>query len=82
MLTLLMTVCTSQPWNGMQLGLSIVDVCRACLEYLWVSGRQPEIIHAHEWQLSAVPMLYWWAAVTDCTHAYPRTTQTLTIFSK
>ena len=32
---------------------------RACLEYLRVSGRQPEIIHAHEWQLSAVPMLYW-----------------------
>ncbi|KAK9918038.1 hypothetical protein WJX75_000711 [Coccomyxa subellipsoidea] len=32
---------------------------RACLEYLKISGRQPEVIHAHEWQLSAVPMLYW-----------------------
>ncbi|EIE18024.1 soluble starch synthase [Coccomyxa subellipsoidea C-169] len=32
---------------------------RACLEFLKISGRQPEIIHAHEWQLSAVPMLYW-----------------------
>ena len=35
--------------------------CRACLEYLKVSGQQPDIIHAHEWQLSAVPMLYWCA---------------------
>ncbi|BDA42114.1 Glycogen synthase 1 [Coccomyxa sp. Obi] len=32
---------------------------RACLEFLRISGRQPEVIHAHEWQLSAVPMLYW-----------------------
>jgi hypothetical protein len=47
---------------------------RACLEYLRVSGRQPEVIHAHEWQLSAVPMLYWCgvffyeigAAACDC----------------
>ena len=34
---------------------------RACLEYLRISGRNPDIIHAHEWQLSAVPMLYWCA---------------------
>lgn len=33
--------------------------CRACLEYLRVTNRNPEIIHVHEWQLSAVPMLYW-----------------------
>eukprot|EP00891_Asterochloris_glomerata_P000624 jgi/Astpho2/624/fgenesh1_pm.00013_%23_17_t len=32
---------------------------RACLEYLAVAGLQPDIIHVHEWQLSAVPMLYW-----------------------
>ena len=32
---------------------------RACLEFLKLSGRQPDIIHAHEWQASAVPMLYW-----------------------
>ncbi|KAK9846522.1 hypothetical protein WJX81_005900 [Elliptochloris bilobata] len=32
---------------------------RACLEYLSASGRKPDIIHVHEWQLSAVPMLYW-----------------------
>ncbi|CAK0748133.1 hypothetical protein CVIRNUC_001816 [Coccomyxa viridis] len=32
---------------------------RACLEYLRVEGKNPDIIHAHEWQLSAIPMLYW-----------------------
>jgi len=39
----------------------VAGLCRACLEFLKISGRQPEIIHAHEWQLSAVPMLYWYA---------------------
>ena len=24
-----------------------------------MAGLQPDIIHVHEWQLSAVPMLYW-----------------------
>lgn len=33
--------------------------CRAALELLVVSGRRPDIIHAHEWQCSAVPMLFW-----------------------
>ncbi len=33
--------------------------CRASLEYLVHSGRRPDIIHAHEWQSSAVPMLFW-----------------------
>jgi starch synthase len=33
--------------------------CRAALEYLVHSGRRPDIIHAHEWQASAVPMLFW-----------------------
>ena len=33
--------------------------CRASLEYLKVSGAKPDIIHVHEWQTSAVPMLYW-----------------------
>ena len=33
--------------------------CRACLEYLRVEKKNPDIIHAHEWQLSAIPMLYW-----------------------
>eukprot|EP00271_Cylindrocystis_brebissonii_P011496 TRINITY_DN29333_c0_g1_i1.p1 TRINITY_DN29333_c0_g1~~TRINITY_DN29333_c0_g1_i1.p1 ORF type:complete len:759 (+),score=106.00 TRINITY_DN29333_c0_g1_i1:152-2428(+) len=32
---------------------------RACLEYLQVNGMQPDIIHAHEWHLAAVGMLYW-----------------------
>ena len=30
-----------------------------------MSGRNPDIIHAHEWQLSAVPMLYW--SAPPCT---------------
>ncbi|KAK9803610.1 hypothetical protein WJX72_004636 [[Myrmecia] bisecta] len=33
--------------------------CRACLEFLAVSGRRPNVIHTHEWQLGALPMLYW-----------------------
>ena len=32
---------------------------RAALEFLKASGRQPQIIHVHEWQCSAVAMLYW-----------------------
>lgn len=32
---------------------------RACLEYLRISGRQPHVLHCHEWQTAAVPMLYW-----------------------
>ena len=32
---------------------------RAALEYLKVAGAQPHILHVHEWQTSAVPMLYW-----------------------
>jgi len=33
--------------------------CRAGLEFLKVSGRQPDIVHLHEWQTSAAAMLYW-----------------------
>ena len=39
-----------------------------------MSGRNPDIIHAHEWQLSAVAMLYWSAPpytldlVVMCVH--------------
>ena len=32
---------------------------RASLEYLDKSGRDPDVIHVHEWQTCAVPMLYW-----------------------
>ncbi|CAO2817857.1 unnamed protein product [Amaranthus hypochondriacus] len=32
---------------------------RACLEYMQVTGTQPDIIHVHEWQSSALPLLYW-----------------------
>ncbi|CAH9075586.1 unnamed protein product [Cuscuta epithymum] len=32
---------------------------RACLEWMQVTGKQPDIIHVHEWQTSAVPLLYW-----------------------
>ena len=40
-------------------------VCRACLEYLLLSGSQPHILHVHEWQTSALPMLYWDKYHTD-----------------
>ncbi|KNA07060.1 hypothetical protein SOVF_175410 [Spinacia oleracea] len=33
--------------------------CRACLEYMQVTGTQPDIIHVHEWQTSALSLLYW-----------------------
>ncbi|KAL3644272.1 hypothetical protein CASFOL_012204 [Castilleja foliolosa] len=32
---------------------------RACLEWLQVSGTQPDIIHVHEWQTGGLPLLYW-----------------------
>lgn len=33
--------------------------CRACLEYMQVTGTQPDIIHVHEWQTSALSLFYW-----------------------
>ena len=35
------------------------EFCRAALECLRVTGRDPNVIHVHEWQCSAVAMLYW-----------------------
>ncbi|KAK9930794.1 hypothetical protein M0R45_018105 [Rubus argutus] len=32
---------------------------RACLEWMQVTGTQPDIIHVHEWQTGALPILYW-----------------------
>lgn len=32
---------------------------RACLEWLQVTRTQPDIIHVHEWQTGALPLLYW-----------------------
>ncbi|KAG6740131.1 hypothetical protein POTOM_057768 [Populus tomentosa] len=32
---------------------------RACLEWMQVTGTQPDIIHVHEWQIGALPLLYW-----------------------
>lgn len=32
---------------------------RAALELLRVTQRRPHIIHTHEWQTAAVPMLFW-----------------------
>ena len=32
---------------------------RASLEFLRVTGSQPDILHVHEWQTAAVPMLFW-----------------------
>jgi len=50
--------------------------CRAALEYLRTSDRSPpDIIHAHEWQASAVPMLFW----ERFHESFPRTKPVLTI---
>ncbi|GAV91110.1 Glycos_transf_1 domain-containing protein/Glyco_transf_5 domain-containing protein [Cephalotus follicularis] len=32
---------------------------RASLEWMQVTGTQPDIIHVHEWQTGALPLLYW-----------------------
>ncbi|XP_058223107.1 probable starch synthase 4, chloroplastic/amyloplastic [Rhododendron vialii] len=32
---------------------------RACLEWMQVTGTQPDIIHIHEWQTTGLPLLYW-----------------------
>ncbi|CAI9099004.1 OLC1v1035748C2 [Oldenlandia corymbosa var. corymbosa] len=32
---------------------------RACLEWMQVTGTQPDIIHVHEWQIGSLPLLYW-----------------------
>lgn len=32
---------------------------RACLELMQVTATQPDIIHVHEWQTSALSLLYW-----------------------
>lgn len=32
---------------------------RACLEWMQVTATQPDIIHVHEWQAGALPLLYW-----------------------
>lgn len=33
--------------------------CRAALEFLNVTQRQPAVLHLHEWQASAAALLYW-----------------------
>ena len=48
---------------------------RAVLEYLKLSGRQPDVLHVHEWQAAAVPMLFWEAFNGD----FPRCRLLLTI---
>ena len=50
--------------------------CRASLELLKVTGRQPDIIHLHEWQCAAAAMLYWDLYHSD---ALPRSRIVLTI---
>lgn len=32
---------------------------RACLEWMQITGKEPDIIHVHEWQTAVVPLLYW-----------------------
>eukprot|EP00271_Cylindrocystis_brebissonii_P008931 TRINITY_DN2346_c1_g1_i1.p1 TRINITY_DN2346_c1_g1~~TRINITY_DN2346_c1_g1_i1.p1 ORF type:complete len:1210 (+),score=398.35 TRINITY_DN2346_c1_g1_i1:1220-4849(+) len=33
--------------------------CRAALEFLHQAGKQPDIIHGHDWQTAAIAPLYW-----------------------
>lgn len=32
---------------------------RAALEFLWKSGKHPEVIHCHDWQTALVPVFLW-----------------------
>lgn len=32
---------------------------RACLEWMQVTGTEPDVINVHEWQTGALPLLYW-----------------------
>jgi len=34
-------------------------LCRACLEYLHVSGQQPHVLQLHDWHAAAAALLYW-----------------------
>lgn len=45
--------------------------CRASLEYMAQSGMDVDIIHAHEWQGAAVPMLFWELFSSRMPHARP-----------
>lgn len=49
----------SQMPNASSVLLSSLLEHRASLEYLKVAGHSPDIIHVHEWQTAAVPMLFW-----------------------
>ncbi len=31
--------------------------CRAALEFMWKSGKNPDIIHCHDWQTALIPVL-------------------------
>lgn len=33
--------------------------CRAALEFLLQTGRQPDILHCHDWQTAHVAKAYW-----------------------
>jgi starch synthase len=33
--------------------------CRAALEFMFKTGKHPEIIHCHDWQTALVPVLLW-----------------------
>ena len=30
---------------------------KAALEFMWQTGKRPEVIHCHDWQTAAVPVL-------------------------
>lgn len=49
--------------------------CRASLHALRALGRAPDVLHCHEWQCGAVPMLFW----DHYAPALPRTRVVLTI---
>lgn len=51
---------------------------RACLEWLHLSGSQPDVLHVHEWQASAVPMLFW-DAPAHFSQGMPNTRCVMTI---
>lgn len=41
--------------------------CKAALEFLLKTGRQPDILHCHDWSTAHVAQSYWQVRPSNCT---------------
>ena len=49
--------------------LNPMNPCRASLDFLSISGCRPQVLHVHEWQTAAVPMLFWERYYSEGMHS-------------